>query len=32
LLQHAKVVLARYDWDLTAADTLTVLEEAARGR
>ncbi len=32
LLQHARVVLARYDWDLTAADTLTVLEEAARGR
>jgi glycosyltransferase involved in cell wall biosynthesis len=32
LLQHAEPVLARYDWDLTAADTLTVLEEAALGR
>ena len=32
LLQHAAPVLARYDWDLTAADTLKVLEEAAVGR
>lgn len=32
LLQHAATVLARYDWDLTAADTLKVLEEAAVGR
>jgi glycosyltransferase involved in cell wall biosynthesis len=32
LLQHADPVLARYDWDLTAADTLKVLEEAALGR
>ena len=32
LRQHAEQVLARYDWDLTAADTLTVLEEAALGR
>ena len=29
LLQHAPAVLARFDWDLTAADTLKVLEEAA---
>jgi glycosyltransferase involved in cell wall biosynthesis len=32
LLQHADRVLARYDWDLTGADTLKVLEEAALGR
>ena len=32
LLQRADQVLARYDWDLTAADTLKVLEEAALGR
>ena len=32
LLQHAGPVLARYDWDLAAADTLRVLEEAALGR
>lgn len=32
LLQHGHQVLARYDWDLTAADTLKVLEEAALGR
>ena len=32
LLQHAHPVLARFDWDLTAADTLQVLEEAALGR
>jgi glycosyltransferase involved in cell wall biosynthesis len=32
LLQNAIAVLSRYDWDLTAADTLTVLEEAAIGR
>ena len=32
LLQRADRVLARYDWDLTAADTLKVLEEAALGR
>ncbi len=32
LLQHATPVLARYDWDLSAADTLKVLEEAALGR
>lgn len=32
LLQHADRVLARYDWDLTAGDTLKVLEEAAIGR
>lgn len=32
LLQNAHAVLARFDWDLTAADTLKVLEEAALGR
>jgi glycosyltransferase involved in cell wall biosynthesis len=32
VMLHAEPVLARYDWDLTAADTLTVLEEAALGR
>ena len=32
LLQRAGTVLPRYDWDLTANDTLTVLEEAALGR
>jgi glycosyltransferase involved in cell wall biosynthesis len=32
LLLQAEPVLARYDWDLTAADTLKVLEEAALGR
>jgi glycosyltransferase involved in cell wall biosynthesis len=32
LLERADRVLARYDWDLTAADTLKVLEEAALGR
>jgi glycosyltransferase involved in cell wall biosynthesis len=32
LLQHAPSVLARFDWDRTAADTLQVLEEAAVGR
>jgi glycosyltransferase involved in cell wall biosynthesis len=31
LAQRAEAVLARYDWDLTAADTLRVLEEAALG-
>jgi glycosyltransferase involved in cell wall biosynthesis len=29
---HAETVLSRYDWDLAAADTLQVLEEAALGR
>jgi glycosyltransferase involved in cell wall biosynthesis len=32
LLQRAEGVLSRYDWDLTAGDTLKVLEEAAVGR
>lgn len=32
LLQHAEGVLARFDWNVTAAATLQVLEEAARGR
>ena len=32
ILQRATTVLARYDWDLAAGDTLNVLEEAARGR
>lgn len=32
VMLHAEPVLARYDWDLTAAETLTVLEEAALGR
>jgi glycosyltransferase involved in cell wall biosynthesis len=32
LMHHAEAVLARYDWDFAAADTLKVLEEAALGR
>jgi len=32
ILQRAEAVLARYDWDLAAGDTLKVLEEAALGR
>ena len=32
LLQHARAVLGGYDWDLTAADTLKVIEEAVLGR
>ena len=32
ILQRAETVLSRYDWDLAAGDTLTVLEEAALGR
>ena len=32
LLQRGTSVLARYDWDLTAGDTLKALEEAALGR
>lgn len=32
LLQRAPEVLARYDWDITAADTMAVIEEAAVGR
>lgn len=32
LLQHGKSVLERFDWNVTAAQTLQVLEEAARGR
>lgn len=32
LLGYANEVLARYDWELTAADTLRVIEEAAVGR
>lgn len=32
VMQHAAAVLSRYDWDLTAADTLKAIEEAARGR
>lgn len=32
VLRHADAVLARYDWDRAAAQTLTVLEEAAGGR
>ena len=32
VLRHADEVLSRYDWDRAAADTLTVLEEAAVGR
>jgi glycosyltransferase involved in cell wall biosynthesis len=31
ILQRAEAVLARYDWDLAAGDTLKVLEEAALG-
>ena len=31
LLQRAETLLARYDWDLAAGDTLKVLEEAALG-
>lgn len=32
IMQHADAVLSRYDWDLAAADTLKVIEEAALGR
>lgn len=32
VLGHADAVLARYDWDRAAAQTLSVLEEAAGGR
>ncbi len=32
ILRHAPDVLSRYDWDLTAAETLKVIEEAAVGR
>ena len=32
VLRHAPLVLARYDWTRAAADTLSVLEEAALGR
>lgn len=32
LLRHRDAVLERFDWRRTAADTLTVLEEAAIGR
>jgi glycosyltransferase involved in cell wall biosynthesis len=31
VLRQSGPVLARYDWELTAADTLRALEEAARG-
>jgi glycosyltransferase involved in cell wall biosynthesis len=31
LLRHAPAVLARYRWEKTAAETLAVLDEAARG-
>ena len=32
ILERGTAVLARYDWDLTAAETLKVIEEAAIGR
>lgn len=32
IVERGTAVLARYDWDLTAAETLKVLEEAAIGR
>ena len=32
ILHRGEAVLARYDWDLAAGDTLKVLEEAALGR
>ena len=32
ILQSASAVLPRYDWEMTAADTLKVIEEAAIGR
>ena len=32
IAEQAEAVLSRYDWDLAAADTLQVLEEAALGR
>lgn len=32
ILSRADTVLSRYDWDLAAGDTLTVIEEAALGR
>ena len=32
IMARAPAVLARYDWDIAAADTMTVIEEAAVGR
>ena len=32
IMERASAVLARYDWDIAAADTMTVIEEAAVGR
>jgi glycosyltransferase involved in cell wall biosynthesis len=32
VMRHAEAVLSRYEWTRAAADTLTVLEEAASGR
>ena len=32
ILRHATEVLPRYDWEIAAADTLRVIEEAAVGR
>jgi glycosyltransferase involved in cell wall biosynthesis len=32
ILEDGEQVLGRYDWDLTAADTIRVIEEAALGR
>jgi hypothetical protein len=32
IMQHAADVLPRYDWEITAADTMKVIEEAAVGR
>ena len=32
ILRHRDDVLARYDWNVAAAATLSVLEEAAGGR
>jgi glycosyltransferase involved in cell wall biosynthesis len=32
ILQRATAVLPRYDWEITAADTMQVIEEAAVGR
>jgi len=32
IMQRASAVLSRYDWEITAADTMRVIEEAAVGR
>ena len=32
IMRRAAEVLPRYDWEITAADTMKVIEEAAVGR